>query len=158
MAMKKVFCFIFICFQLCILFTSCGGQQEKNLESEQTIGYAQEVGPPLQLSDGTYYPVKYFNYGHSNIFEFYDNIDKFPPLPDDFRLTEEAVLDVAIAIIKNTGNGKYHFVEPTRYDIVYNEELDTYYVYIFPLKPTLDGGMNLMIRSNGEVLAYWHDG
>ncbi len=156
--MKKMFCFILICFQICILFASCGGRKNNNLESEQTIGYAQEVGPPLRLSDGTYYPVKYANYGRSNIFESYDDIDKFPPLPDNFRLTEEAVLNVAIAIIKNTGNGKYHFVEPTRYNIVYNEELDTYFVYIFPLAPTLDGGMNLMIRSNGEILAYWHDG
>ena len=135
------------------MFTSCGGQQDNNSESEPV-----QQNEPLQLSDGTYYPVKYHKYGESTIFEVYDDLDKFPPLSDDFRLTEEAVLDIAIAILKNTKNGKYHFIEPTRYNVVYNEELDTYFVYIFPLKPTLDGGMNFMIRSNGEILAFWHDG
>ena len=146
MAMKKVFCFIFICFQLCILFTSCGGQQEKNLESE-----------PVQLSDGTYYPVKCNDYGEFPAFEhFKSQLEKFPPLSEYFSLTEETVLDIAVAILRNTG--RHHLEEPTRYDIVYNEELDTYYVYIFPLKPTLDGGVNFMIRSNGEILAIWNDG
>lgn len=142
--MKKMFCFILICFQLCILFASCGGQQDNNLENE-----------PVQLSDGTYYPVKCNNYGNYSAFELY-SLDDFPSLSEYFTLTEETILDIAVAILRNTG--KHHLEEPTQYDIVYSDELDTYYVCIFPLKPTLDGGVNFMIRSNGEILAIWNDG
>lgn len=107
----------------------------------------------LRLVNGTYMPVE--NKSLSNVL-LNDRIDDEIGL-NCFSIEDETdAYELAESFVK-IDNPSF-FQEPVEYGIAYFKKYDAYKVYFVPASAGLDGGINLIIKSNGEILSYWYDG